>query len=131
MKKRLRKKLRRGEFQEFGFSLAWQFSPQRDAPGRDLFLDALLERITALGLTFGGGGGMAQGGGFVCKAERGSPSEANRLEVAAWFPEQGADVAGSVGPLVDAWHPATVQVKCIREWIESRAEIIILPPVQK
>ena len=53
MKKRLRKKLHRGEFQEFGFSIAWQFAPALDALGCDQFFEALIGMVEAAGLPAG------------------------------------------------------------------------------
>lgn len=47
MKKRLRKKLHRGEFQEFGFGIAWQFMDPLDADSNNLFFDAMLEMVSA------------------------------------------------------------------------------------
>ena len=130
MKKRLRKKLHRGEFQEFGFAVAWHFTPALDDPALNLFFEALIGMAENRGLTFGGGGDAKQGSGFFCKKERGSTSEEDRSVVAAWFQESKPAVSATVGPFEDAWHSQPPQVTRVKEWI-GRADIIILPQVRR
>ena len=130
MGKRLRKKLHRDEFQELGFGIAWHLTHPARAQNDELFFDALLETIRENGLTFGGGGSLTQGSGFVCKAGRGSPSEEGRSRIAAWFRELAA-VPATVGPLEDAWHRSPPQVVSVREWIGRGGDVIIVPPVRR
>ncbi len=130
MKKRLRKKLHRGEFQEFGFAVAWQFTPALDDPYLNLFFAALMEMAQDRGLTFGGGGDPKQGSGFFCKKERCSTSEEDRSLVADWFRTLEPTVSVTIGPPEDAWHSQPPQVTTVRDWI-GRADIIILPQVRR
>lgn len=129
MRKRLRKKLHRGEFREFGFAVAWHLASPLDAPATDLFFDALVDAVRARGLTFGGGGGPWGGSGFVCKAGRGSATEEDRAAIAEWFRALGPALSVTVGPLEDAWR-GPPQVTSVREWIMRGAEVIVMPPVR-
>lgn len=106
MKKRLRKKLHLGEFQEFGFTLNIKFTEENTNDALDLFVEALLDEvIDPNGLDFGGGGDRFDFAGFVVLAARGSVTEEHRAQTTAWL-EKRTDVASfEVGPLVDAWHP--------------------------
>ncbi len=131
MRKRVRKKLHRGEFQELGFSIAWQFTRPLDAEAIDLFFDALIEMVTAKGLNFGGGGGPEQGSGFICKVRRGSALETDRAFAAQWFQGLGPTVSVTVGPLEDAWYGSSSQVTKVREWVKNSGEIIVMPPVTR
>ncbi len=130
MKKRLRKKLHRGEFQEFGFAVAWQFAPALDDECLDLFFQALVKVAEDRQLTFGGGGDSKQGSGFFCKKKHASTSEEDRSLVAEWFRELEPAVSATIGFHEDAWHSKPPQVTTVREWI-GRADMIILPPVRR
>ena len=129
MRKRLRKKLRRGEFRGYGFAVAWQFASALGAQATGLFFDALLDAVQARGLTFGGGGGSRGGSGFVCKAKRGSATEEDRAEIAGWFRALEPALSATVGPLEDA-RQGPPQVTSVREWIVRGAEVIVMPPVR-
>jgi len=57
MKKRLRKKKRIGEFQEFGFEAGFRFSNELDTETRNDLIERFTEKaIKDNGLQFGGGG---------------------------------------------------------------------------
>ena len=56
MKKRLRKKLHRGEFQEFGFCVSFDLVPGLAVEERNQVLDEFIDMIEKHGLQFGGGG---------------------------------------------------------------------------
>ena len=99
-------------------------------PSDDLFFGALLETIGGNGLTFGGGGSLTQGSGFVCKAGRGSPSEDDRSHIAAWF-RHLAGVSATVGPLEDAWYGSPPQIVSVKEWIGRGGDVLILPPARR
>ena len=131
MKKRLRKKLHQGEFQEFGFCIAWEFAHPLDARSNVLFFDEFLEMVSASGLNFGGGGVPGQGSGFVCKTGRGTASEEDRSLVAGWFKSLGALVSATVGPLEDAWHNSPPQVTSVKDWIAREGEVIVMPPMSE
>jgi uncharacterized protein YggL (DUF469 family) len=130
MKKRLRKKLHRGEFQEFGFAVAWQFTSAQDDETLNLFFQALVKMVEDRELTFGGGGDTKQGSGFFCKKGRGSTSEEDRSLVTKWFGDLGPVVSAKSGTLEDAWHSQSPQVTVVKDWI-GRADIIILPQVRR
>ncbi|MDF5946149.1 50S ribosome-binding protein YggL [Pseudomonas aeruginosa] len=89
-KRRLRKKLRLGEFQEFGW-LRTDLRPQR--PLHDDALDHLIDFVEARGWVFGGGGSPEQAeiSGYLCLARVGSLDEADRKAPACgWKPNSGA-----------------------------------------
>lgn len=104
MKKRLCKKLYHGEFQEWGFFVEWRFVAPANAQGLMLLLEAFVGFLETHGLTFGGGSEGQRGSGFVCKAWRGSTTEAERTLVAHWFKELDPQVEATLGPMEDAWH---------------------------
>lgn len=105
MKKRLRKKLHKGEFQELGFELHFTITPELGEAEQDEVLDAFLsEAVEAHGLTFGGGGYNGRWRGFVALAERGSASEADQEAVEHWLKARPEVEAYEIGRLVDAWY---------------------------
>jgi uncharacterized protein YggL (DUF469 family) len=106
VRKRLRKKLRVGEFQELGFTVELTLPPDLDEAAMWLLSDAFLEQaIEANGLLCGGGCGRSWDV-FVVHAGRCSATEAHRAAVAAWLAQQPLLLAARIGPLVDAWHIA-------------------------
>lgn len=127
MKKRLRKKLHRGEFQEFGFQISWKFTPALVAPEDGQFFGALIEMVEAAGLSFGGGGSGEEGSGFICLAKRGSASDKDRAGVQDWFDELGPKVSVKIGSLEDAWHNPHPDFEVVKDWIERDAKIVVLP----
>lgn len=99
--RRLRKKLRIGEFKELGveFSAEFKESLVADAEEKlvDLFLAEVIEpRILALG------GSITNG--FITCLGRGSVSEEDRAQIASWFHSRPECRAIRVGPLADAWY---------------------------
>lgn len=101
MKKRLRKKLRKGKFQELGFGVRFRLDPDLDESAIDTFVDQFLEgAIEAAGLGFGGGGHHACDG-FVT-VERGSATEQHRAHVDRWLREHPLVVEHKMDPLQDA-----------------------------
>ena len=131
MRKRLRKKLHRDEFQEYGFTVSWQFDPPLDAEDLDMFFKALIASVEGRNLTFGGGGGLEQGSGFICKKGCGSVSEEDRSTVADWFEALKPRVSTIVGPCEDAWHSPRPELTIIRDWIRQGASGIIIPPSKR
>jgi uncharacterized protein YggL (DUF469 family) len=106
VRKRIRKKLHQGEFQEMGFEVQFRISTDVSEAAFDAFIDAFLEQaIEANGLMFGGGG-RREWEGFVTLERRGSATEEHRQLMQRWFESQPQIVGYQVGPLVDAWYPA-------------------------
>ncbi len=107
MKKRLRKKLHRGEFQELGFDVRFQVTDDISEEAFDSVVDAFISQATeANGLVCGGGGKKPEWDVFVTMDRRGSATEEHRQAVQRWLAAQPEAAAIQVGPLVDAWYPA-------------------------
>jgi uncharacterized protein len=101
--KRLRKKLHKGEFMEFGFSIAFSLPKEMDANTEDAFIDRFLtEAIDVQNLFFGGGIGKNTSG-FVTLIKRGSTTEAHRQHVKIWLSAQTNVSNIEIGELQDAW----------------------------
>lgn len=99
--RRLRKKLRIGEFRELGFSVSVDWGCAPTDGEQAAFLDALLDQVVELrGLAYGGGAE----GGFVSCFGRGSATQADREAVSAWLATQQKIKAATVGPWQDCWH---------------------------
>jgi len=106
MHKRLRKKLRLGEFRQFGFELTFALPPTATVPELDQFWDRfILGFIEARGLMCGGACGRAWSV-FVTPERRRSATEHDRAAARDWLADQPDVRDVSVGPLVDAWHSA-------------------------
>lgn len=99
--RRLRKKLRLGEFQEMGFFYEATIKVGID---EHAFIDGLLsESMEPIGLAFGGW----VGGGAVSKMRRGSISEDERQAVLDWLAGRPEVQSLSATGLVDMWHGDT------------------------
>jgi uncharacterized protein YggL (DUF469 family) len=104
VRKRLRKKLRVGDFREVGFEVRFRISDEVDEAGLGGFWDAFIGDAIE-------GGGLACGGGcgrkydlFVFRPGRASATEEDRQAIGSWL-ERHAHVSDThIGPLVDAWH---------------------------
>ena len=106
MRKRLRKKLHQGEFQEMGFEVQFRVAADMSDAAFDAFIDAFFEQaIEANGLMFGGGG-RREWKEFVTLEGRGAATDDHRQLVQRWLDGQSQIVEHQVGPLVDAWYPA-------------------------
>lgn len=109
MKKRLRKKLHKGEFQELGFELKFETSPEEepdDCYKRDhewSFYSAFIDFIESLDLGFGGGC-WRKWDGFVIQLGRGSVTEIEQEQIRAWLEARGTITNIEIGPLRDAWY---------------------------
>lgn len=103
--RRLRKKLRVGEFQELGFEIKFQLKPDLEI-AFDEALDSWIAFVESQGWTFGGGVNMASKEleGFVTKEGRGSLTEADRLAAEKWLADQEWVAEFHVEQLKDAWH---------------------------
>ena len=103
MKKRLRKKLHRGEFQEFGFNIQFNIKPElTDATKNNLIDRFLTEAIEANGLQFGGGG-LDIWEGFACLDGRGTATDQHRELVRSWLNGTPEITEFHISELVDAW----------------------------
>lgn len=98
--RRLRKKLRIAEFQEFGFEFHARFAAPLKADQEEALLDAFIEVLEGWDLCMGGG----ITGAFVMRMPRGSVTTPDREQVLSWLrarPEL-KDVEG--GELKDVWY---------------------------
>ena len=106
MKKRLRKKLHVGEFQELGFEVRFQVADNRSHDAFDAVADAFISQaIEAHRLVCGGGGKNPEWSVFVTRDARGSVTEEHRQAIARWLAARPEVNAVQIGPLVDAWYP--------------------------
>jgi uncharacterized protein YggL (DUF469 family) len=119
MKKRLRKKKRIGEFQEFGFKAGFRFSDRLTTEARNHLLEKFIEEaIEKNGLQYGGGGDGNEWNGFVALDKpRGSARERHRQAVENWFIQEAEVNEYYLTDMVDAWygHLADIDVKWIRK----------------
>lgn len=100
MKKRLRKKLRLREFQDFVFHVRFDLAiPNMDAVN-PVFIDKLLPYVEGNGLIING----AINDFYVQPEYRRSATEADRQLLLEWLAQQPEIVNAEVGSLVDAWY---------------------------
>ena len=106
MRKRLRKKLRLGEFQEFGLELRFRLDPALSDDDVDRFTDSfILQGIEANDLMCGGGCGR-EWDVFVTRARQGSLTSEQVAAVRAWLEGHPSVRDVRLGELQDAWYPA-------------------------
>lgn len=105
MKKRLRKKYRVGEFQEFSFFLSFKFKENIDIERVEDFLNNLSEHLDAHGLYFSGLISITNHCSLEIKADDPkTTNEEQRSAVKAWI-EACEDIEDvSVSDLADAWY---------------------------
>ncbi len=104
MKKRLRKKLRVGEFKELGFCVRFQLDESLTDGDLENFLDQFLaEAIESQGLDFGGSG-HHEWQGFVTLNRRGSVTEEHKKLVDEWLGRHPSVKEHETGRLLDAWY---------------------------
>lgn len=100
--RRIRKKLRVDEFQEFGFDVAWQLKDGITGEELDAFIDKFFEEvIQPCGLSFGGEGDTLWHG-LICTHAIGSCTEEHRAAVEKWLTAHGASSV-AVSELYDVW----------------------------
>ncbi len=101
--RRQRKKLRIGEFQEFGFEVSATCPPAWTDAQRDAAVDGLIAAVEARGLCYGGGDSASGLDGYIARMGPGSASDADRTAIEQRMQALGfTDVI--VAPLSDAWH---------------------------
>ena len=103
MKKRIRKKKRVGEFQEFGFDVDATLRANMDREALYAFSDRFIAHIEANNLAFGGGIGPMVGG-FVTRFARGSATDDDRASITTFLKSDPDVVQRQVGLLRDAWY---------------------------
>lgn len=105
MKKRLRKKLRLGEFKELGFEITVEMTEGMNEEQLDAFISVFIEEaLENNDLDFEGGGNTAALFGIVVLNKRGSVSEEQRSAVEAWIKDRTEVKNATIGELVDAWY---------------------------
>lgn len=105
LKRRLRKKFRRGEFQEFGFQIDVKFEPGVGEAVSDKFYDEFIALIEENKLAFGGGSSPESLQGFVTAWEKyRSPTNEQREKIEKWLSGYSEITKFEVGKLVDAWY---------------------------
>jgi uncharacterized protein len=103
MKKRLRKKLHKGEFQEFGFDILIQFKQTISFDKKEIFIDDFIELIEELNLLFGGGGSELTLEGFIT-AEKGSVTNLHENKISSWLESKSDLVESFKIEKKDAWN---------------------------
>lgn len=106
MKRRLRKKLRLGEFREMCFEVTFELSATLAPAASDHVIDEFLEMIETHHLQFGGGGNdhTRLWSGVVGGPPRESVTAEQRAQVLAWLQAHPAITHAEAGSLRDAWH---------------------------
>ena len=106
MKKRLRKKFHRGEFQELGCEVCFQVVDNLSYDAFDAVVDAFISQaIEAHGLLCGGGGKNPEWNVFVTREGRGSVTQEHRQAIETRLTARPEVSTVQIGPLVDAWYP--------------------------
>ena len=104
MKKRLRKKLHKGEFRELGFSFDAKFKAGTDMKLVEEWLQEFAVLLHAHDLEMGGGWNYDVCGGFITR-ERGSVTAEEQDIVKKWLAEHDQHLDNiTVGELKDAWY---------------------------
>jgi len=103
--RRQRKKLRIGEFQEFGFRVSARWVDGLDPDAKVAACDAFIsECIEGNRLTFGGVIDDCLDGFVAPEGDRSSAVEEHRRLVLHWLENRAEFASVRVGQLVDAWY---------------------------
>ena len=102
MKKRLRKKLKKGEFTEYGFEIEITFNDNVTEQEFDKWINSFIEEIEKNNLLFGGASGLNNFEGFVTSVKK-SVTENQKLAIENWISKQKIIKKYSISELIDAW----------------------------
>jgi len=102
--RRLRKKLRVGEFQEFGFAISFRFDSQHC--NLEQALNQWIEFVESQGWGFAGGGkeGADILSGYLVRFKRGTLNDADRGLAQQWLDGKPGFACIHCGELSDTWH---------------------------
>ena len=102
--RRLRKKLRVGEFKEYGISFDITFD-KNDVQFNDA-IDSLIEFVEMNHWFIGGGGDQNSNtiSGFICKINPGTLTQSDWLNMKCWLEVQSWIIEFTLHDLQDAWH---------------------------
>lgn len=102
--RRLRKKLRVGEFKEYGFSVDITFN--KNTVRFNDAIDSLIEFVEINHWIFGGGGDQHSNtiSGFICKFNSGTLTQDDWLKMKCWLDVQNWIIEFTLHDLQDAWH---------------------------
>ena len=109
--RRLRKKMRIGEFREDCFPVKFRMKATLSTDELGSFTDRFITMIENAGLQFGGGGG-SDWKGIVETFRRGSTTEKQRDAVLAWLETQDEVSGVSGGEIFDGWYGEPWTVEC-------------------
>jgi uncharacterized protein YggL (DUF469 family) len=107
LNRRQRKKLHVGEFKAWVFHVRIHFKQALDVAAYAIFIEAFIVWIETQKLSVGGFGGclpILETEGIIDTARRGSPTEQDRLAVAAWLNNCPEVASVNLGELVDGWY---------------------------
>lgn len=102
--RRLQKKLRVGEFQEFGFTLTFIINLQQK--GFEKAMNDWFDYVESQSWRFGGGGSLLgnRAEGYLCQFNNRTMTESDREEAGKWLAAQPWVLSYQVAPLSDAWY---------------------------
>lgn len=105
MRKRLRKKKRLGEFQEWAFHVLAELVEGLSDPDLEVFVDRWIDAVEARNLGFCGGCGQADLlEGVLGRPGRGSPTPEDRVSLAAFLDGDPFVLRYQLGPDFDRWN---------------------------
>lgn len=105
MKKRLRKKLHIGEFQELGFSISFNFKDTATTEEAEAFIgEFLTEVVEHQDLCFAGSGNCTEWEGLIMLNAMGSVTEEQRQTVTSWLEKADKVDNFEASELIDVWY---------------------------
>ncbi len=105
MNKRLRKKLRKGEFKELGFKLEVSLVRSLDESGMDAWWDGFIDSVEGLGLSVGGGGHYDHVYAVSSAAKRSSVTASQQKDLENWLSANPMVEKFTISALFDMWYP--------------------------
>ena len=105
MKRRIRKKLYLGEFQELAFELKADFKESLEDEALEALLSDFVDFVESRNLDYMGGFGETWIEGTIMAHKRyGSPTEEDRQALTDWLKARKEVASASASELYDAWH---------------------------